>query len=464
MDFGVLPPEINSGRMYAGPGSGSMLAAASAWDGVVTELQSAATSYRSVILGLTVGWQGPSSATMAAAVAPYTGWMSTTAMQAEQAAAQARAAAAAYQSAFAATVPPPVIAANRSQLAALVQTNLLGQNMPAIAATEAEYLDMWARDAAAMYGYAAASATATRLTPFSPPPQTTDPGGVADQSVAVAHAAGTAPANAQSALSQVMSATPQSLQSLAAPAAAPAAADPPSLSGLSTFLDNLNSSPLAKIAANIEFVTKGIRPFNDTALSISLGLVAAARTINDQATALSSETGLLASRGLGLGAQVSGPAAVSAGVGSANVVGGLSVPPSWAAATPAIRLAATALQATSAGAAPTVAASIESLCGELALASLAGSTLGATAPRAIVATAGRGVGALKPDEDAKTPEKLKRVLTELSEKPESVQHWHTDKAHLEALLDQLSKKPGVHAVHLSSASKVKPMMPKAQWG
>ncbi|HEY4792642.1 MAG TPA: PPE domain-containing protein, partial [Mycobacterium sp.] len=28
MDFALLPPEINSGRMYAGPGSGSMMTAA----------------------------------------------------------------------------------------------------------------------------------------------------------------------------------------------------------------------------------------------------------------------------------------------------------------------------------------------------------------------------------------------------------------------------------------------------
>ncbi|PBJ29320.1 PPE domain-containing protein, partial [Mycobacterium avium] len=26
-DFGALPPEINSGRMYAGPGSGPLMAA-----------------------------------------------------------------------------------------------------------------------------------------------------------------------------------------------------------------------------------------------------------------------------------------------------------------------------------------------------------------------------------------------------------------------------------------------------
>ena len=39
MDFAFLPPEINSGRMYVGPGSGPLLAAAAAWDGIATELQ-----------------------------------------------------------------------------------------------------------------------------------------------------------------------------------------------------------------------------------------------------------------------------------------------------------------------------------------------------------------------------------------------------------------------------------------
>src|SRR5271155_2657172 len=110
MDYGALPPEINSGRMYTGPGAGSMLAAAAAWDGLSAELQSAASSYRSVISMLTSGpWLGPSSTAMAAAVAPYVAWMSATAGQAELAATQAKAASAAYAAAFAATVSPAEI-------------------------------------------------------------------------------------------------------------------------------------------------------------------------------------------------------------------------------------------------------------------------------------------------------------------------------------------------------------------
>ena len=90
MDFGALPPEINSGRMYSGPGSGPMLAAAAAWDQAAVEMYSAAASYSSVISGLTDGsWRGPASASMAAAAAPYAAWMNAAATQAEQTATQA---------------------------------------------------------------------------------------------------------------------------------------------------------------------------------------------------------------------------------------------------------------------------------------------------------------------------------------------------------------------------------------
>jgi hypothetical protein len=63
MDFGALPPEINSARMYSGPGSAPLLAAASAWTGLAAELHSAAVSYASVVSALAGDmWLGPASA------------------------------------------------------------------------------------------------------------------------------------------------------------------------------------------------------------------------------------------------------------------------------------------------------------------------------------------------------------------------------------------------------------------
>src|SRR5580693_8755314 len=212
MDFAALPPEVNSGLMYAGPGSGPMIAAAASWDQLATEVSSAASDYGSVVSDLASGpWRGPASASMAAAAAPYVSWMSATGAQAEQAAGQAKAAAGAYETAFGLTVPPSVIAANRTLLASLISTNILGQNTPAIAATETHYAEMWAQDAVAMYGYAGSSAAATTLTPFSAPTQNTNPAPTGTQAGAVASAAGTSSGTAQSALSGV----PNMLQSLA---------------------------------------------------------------------------------------------------------------------------------------------------------------------------------------------------------------------------------------------------------
>src|SRR6201995_4729577 len=120
VDFGALPPELNSARMYSGPGSSSLQAAASAWNGLAAELQSAAQGYETVITQLSSEeWTGSASAAMAPAAQPYGGGLNTPAGKAAQAATQARSAAAAYEQAFAATVPPPLVAANRAETAAL---------------------------------------------------------------------------------------------------------------------------------------------------------------------------------------------------------------------------------------------------------------------------------------------------------------------------------------------------------
>jgi PPE-repeat protein len=186
MSFMMFPPEINSSLMYSGAGSGPLMAAASAWSELAADLESTAASYQAVLAQLTGStWLGPSAARMAAATTPYVEWLATTAGQAAQTSAQAQFAAAAYEGAFASTVPPAVIAANRALLAALVATNFLGQNTPAIMATEAHYMEMWFQDGLTMDTYAAASQQAVVLPQQTPAPAASDGGLASDLASAV---------------------------------------------------------------------------------------------------------------------------------------------------------------------------------------------------------------------------------------------------------------------------------------
>ena len=251
MDFGALPPEINSGRMYLGPGPATMLAASAGWESLAAELSVAARGYESVITTLTQEWQGPTSMSMAAAVTPYVAWIRAIAEQCEQSALQATAAAAAYETAYAMAVPSPLIAANRAQLMALIATNFLGQNTPAIMATEAEYSEMWAQDATAMYSYAASSASASSFSTFTAPPQTTNPGGLAGQAGAVAQAAVTqAGGNVQTASAHLMSSVPQALQGLSTPGSSSSAGLPQTAVGTGASLGTSGASaPISALSS-----------------------------------------------------------------------------------------------------------------------------------------------------------------------------------------------------------------------
>lgn len=384
MDFAVLPPEVNSARMYAGPGSGPMLAAAMAWDELAAALQTTANSYQAEITALTSGpWVGPSSASMVAAITPYLEWMRTAGAQAEETANQARTAAFAYETAFAETVPPPVVTANRTQLAALVATNILGQNTAAIAATEAEYGEMWARDTAAMFGYAGTTASATRLTPFAQPDPTSNSG--AGQSEAVAQATGTAAGSARNTLQQSFSAVPNLLNSAAI---SPAAVDPASATDVLGLASDLTTffldAPASVAGLTID------APGTLLALPFDIAGTLTGFHTDD---IVSGWAGVQSWPGTGAVPPspfpvITNPAGgfgtlASAGLGQANTVGGLSVPPGWAAAAPAIRPAALVLPATSAGAAAEAAAAAApagtgSLFGEMAVASMAGRAMAGT--------------------------------------------------------------------------------------
>ena len=427
-DFGALPPEINSGKIYSGPGSAPLLAAATAWDALASELQTTAAGYTSTITDLGSSWQGPSSTAAAGAAAPFTEWLSSTAAQAEQTAAQAQAAAAAYEAAFAASIPPPVIAANRALLAALVATNFLGINTPAIAATEAAYGEFWAQDAGAMYAYAGAAGTASQLTPFAEAPATTTDSGQATQAASTAQAAAAQPADATSDIlafltqlntqltglntditsfaSQLTAAETAFIGSLGITGTLPTSVTGglSSIGSLFTALNGSISTFLAGPFSPLGFTSGFIRSFYQAAVSIpnlGVGIQGIGPLIHPTPItgALSPllHSGLLSGSYSGAGA-----AQTVASVGRAGYIGSLTVPQNWAAATPAIRTVAAEMEASAVDAAPEMGLAQPGMFGQTALSSLAGRAIGGTATRAAVGQGFRVPGAVAVDEIATT--------------------------------------------------------------
>jgi PPE-repeat protein len=277
--------------------------------------------------------------------------MQETAAQAEQAATQARAAAAAYEQAFAATVPPPLIAANRAETAAATQANVFGQYTPLIAQLEAQYSQMWAQDAAAMYGYAGQSAAAAKVTPFAAPASTTSADGTAAQAAAVGQATGTSAAtSSQSILQDLLSLLPSNIQSWFTPTGFQSAFGSPSsiestlygfLFGSSVLPTNLQAfvnaySPYAGFLYN----TEGLPYFsigmgnNFVQMAKTLGLLNSAAPAAAGGAAASGGLGGLGGMLGGGSAAASVPSGIAANLGGAGAVGKLAVPPSWIGGAP----------------------------------------------------------------------------------------------------------------------------------
>jgi PPE-repeat protein len=352
LDFGAFPPEINSGLMYAGPGSGPMLTASAAWTALSDNLYSTAIAYGSAITDIESFWLGPSATSMAAAATTYVSWISATAAQAQQAGAQAMAAVAAYEAAFAMTVPPVEIAANRALLLLLVATNFFGQNTPAIMATEALYAEMWAQDATAMYGYAGAASAASTLTAFTTPLETTNPGGLAGLSAAVTQAAGTSAGTGMQVVSPLTSTLSAPLSSAVMPGLASAATSTSSSTSPLSSLTTLTSSSTAVTSAtslvsgtasSASMLTSGlttlgtagslINSFGSTTSAFGNGFGAFGTTLS---SGVNSGAGALSSSGIG-------DAAVTASAGRAASLGMLSVPQGWTSAAPAFSQVASAV-------------------------------------------------------------------------------------------------------------------------
>jgi PPE-repeat protein len=371
MSFMMFPPEVNSSLMYSGAGSGPLMAAASAWDELAADLEATAASYQTVLTQLTgTTWLGPSSARMAAATAPYVDWLAGTAGQAAQTSAQARLAAAAYESAFATTVPPAVIAANRSLLAALVATNFLGQNTPAIAATEAHYMEMWFQDGVTMDSYATISQQAVVLPQQTPAPTPSD-GGTSANAAAAAQSTAQSAANSASSLGTDLETLLESYLGVAPSSDTLTTSWTSVLSDLG--LSSLDSTLLPSLAPAVATATDSILPVQGIyyatmfasmpakmLISMSNSMGASQAMQAGQQAMLADVTKILDSKMKTMLAGISGQmqgfgSTIRAQLASASKLGGLSVPNGWAQAAPEMVRAAPILPANSV-AAPNVAA------------------------------------------------------------------------------------------------------------
>jgi len=288
----------------------------------------------------------------------------------------------------------------------LIATNILGQNTPAIAATEAHYMEMWAQDAGAMYGYAGSAGSASVLTPFTEPPQTTNPAGAAQQSAAAAQAGTSGASNIGTEITQFINSLPTALQNLAnglvqSPTTSGnllsglslpqlfSATLPP---GLSTDLTNWNT--IFSTIASGPYSLQGLTsipggPFLSFGQAYAWGqngqgaasFLAGAKPITGALAPLASELGTPH-----LSAAF-GAAPVSGSMGRAALVGSMSVPQGWTQAAPEMgfRTLAAALPTNLAEAAVPEAslASQGGMFSQMAASSLAGRAVATTATQSV---------------------------------------------------------------------------------